>query len=158
MAAEESAIDAPGVIAPPPLLVLGGFLGGLLIDRLLPVRLGLRGPRRALGTALALGGLALGSWAFRTMRRQGTNVDPRHPATTVVRHGPFRLTRNPIYTGMAATYLGLTLLLNRPAALLPLAGLWRVFNHGVVDREERYLVAKFGEAYEDYRTRVRRWL
>jgi protein-S-isoprenylcysteine O-methyltransferase Ste14 len=150
--------DAPGVIAPPPLLVLGGFGGGLLLDRLLPLRLGARGPRRAAGAACALGGLALGGWAFGTMRRQGTNVDPREPATTVVSDGPFRFTRNPIYTGMASTYLGLALLVNRPIALLRLAGLWRVFNHGIVDREERYLSAKFGDAYDSYRARVRRWL
>ena len=150
--------DIPGVIALPPLLVLGGFAAGLLLDRLLPLRLGLRRPRRVLGATLALGGFLLGGWAFRTMRRHGTNVDPREPATTVVGDGPFRFTRNPIYSGMAGMYVGLALLLNRPAALLPLAALWRIFNHGIVDREERYLARRFGEAYEDYRSRVRRWL
>jgi protein-S-isoprenylcysteine O-methyltransferase Ste14 len=35
--------------------------------------------------------------------------------------------------------------------------LW-VINVGVVQREERYLERKFGDAYRDYKASVRRWI
>jgi protein-S-isoprenylcysteine O-methyltransferase Ste14 len=33
-----------------------------------------------------------------------------------------------------------------------------VLRYGVVAREEGYLERKFGDAYSDYKSRVRRWL
>jgi protein-S-isoprenylcysteine O-methyltransferase Ste14 len=40
--------------------------------------------------------------------------------------------------------------------LFPLVVLF--MSRGVIAREERYLEHKFGAAYQDYKSRVRRWL
>jgi protein-S-isoprenylcysteine O-methyltransferase Ste14 len=106
---------------------------------------------------VAVGGV-IAFTAASTFRNAGTAVNPRKPATTVVSHGPFRFTRNPMYVALATAYLGVTLVVNSlwPLLFFPPA-VW-VISRYVIAREEAYLERKFGHAYLDYKTRVRRWL
>ena len=92
------------------------------------------------------------------MRRAGTNVRPDQPATTIVMGGPFRFTRNPLYVGTTGLYVGVALLVDALRPLVLLVPLLAIVEWGVICREERYLEAKFGDAYRTYRARVRRWL
>ncbi|MDQ3638489.1 MAG: phosphatidylethanolamine N-methyltransferase family protein, partial [Actinomycetota bacterium] len=111
--------DNPGVIAPPPLIFAGALGAGLLVNRLRPTPFLPRALSKILGWPLVLGGLLLGLWGFREMRRAGTNVDPYHPTTAIVEAGPYRFTRNPLYVGMALIYSGISARANAlPAALL----------------------------------------
>jgi protein-S-isoprenylcysteine O-methyltransferase Ste14 len=100
----------------------------------------------------------LAKWGENTLRRAGTNVDPRQPSLVLVTEGPFRFTRNPLYLALVGLYLGITLLLNAFWPWLFLLLLLVITHYGIVRREERYLEAKFGEAYRAYRDRVRRYL
>src|SRR5437660_1658286 len=83
--------------------------------------------------------------------------DTSAPTQTVVTDGPYRLTRNPAYLGMALTYAGIAIVADAPWALLPLPFVIAVIDRGVIAREERYLERKFGTPYTDYKRRVRRW-
>jgi protein-S-isoprenylcysteine O-methyltransferase Ste14 len=76
----------------------------------------------------------------------------------MIEEGPYRLSRNPLYVGLLALYLGLALLAPTfwglvlfPAAVLLV--LW-----GAIRPEERFLHERFGAPYDDYTRRVRRWL
>ena len=91
------------------------------------------------------------------MRRAGTNVRPDKPTTAIVKDGPYRFTRNPIYLANTVLYVGVTLLFNAFWPLLTLVPFFLLLHWGVVRREERYLEARFGETYLDYKSRVRRW-
>lgn len=147
----------PDIIAPPPLLYAGPWLGGLLLDRLLPL------PRlplvlRLLGLPLMAAGIGMGGWFAWTMRRAGTPIDPCEAPTALVTEGPFRRTRNPAYLGLTLLYGGLSLLAGILWPLLLLPGVLLAVDRGVIQREERYLEKHFGSAYSDYRRRVRRWL
>jgi protein-S-isoprenylcysteine O-methyltransferase Ste14 len=84
--------------------------------------------------------------------------DPYTPSQALVTDGPYRLTRNPGYLGMALTYAGIAIACNAPWALVPLPAAIAVIDRGVIAREERYLTRKFGTPYEDYKRRVRRWI
>ncbi len=155
---DTSGTDVAGVIAPPPLIYAAGFALGLAADRAIgPPRL----PRRLrgmLGLPLLAAGVALIGWGGGTMLRAGTSVRPTRPTSALVTHGPFNVTRNPVYLGMALAYIGTALLMRRvgPLALLP--GVLAVIQRGVIQREERYLERKFGETYRRYRQGVRRWI
>jgi protein-S-isoprenylcysteine O-methyltransferase Ste14 len=96
--------------------------------------------------------------AVAMFRRAGTSPDPREPTTALAFDGPYRFTRNPMYLGMALILGGLALVGN---ALWPLIAVvlavW-IIRTQVIDREERYLEAKFGGAYRDFKSRVRRWI
>ena len=162
MAATHQASDKnhPGVIAPPPLIFIGVLLLALAFDWLVsgpgfgPSYMG----RMVAGGVLCLGGLALILAAAKRFTDEGTNIQPWKPSTALVTTGVYRYSRNPIYLGMALIYVGLSLFADSILALawLPLALI--IMYNGVIRREERYLEAKFGEAYRAYRGRVRRWI
>src|SRR5262249_11208905 len=110
------------------------------------------------GFATLLAGAAIAIWSRRTMERAGTNVNPSRPATTLVVTGPYGFFRNPIYLSPNVLDGGLALLANALCLMSLLVPLMFLIYLGVIKREERYLEAKFGDAYRQYRVRVRRWL
>lgn len=123
-------------------------------------------PIGALPLALALLGgliggalwLALDGRAMLRFRRAGTSIAPTKPTTALVTSGPYRLTRNPMYVGMACLYAGLALALGVIWALAVLPLVLLAVDRLVIVREERYLEGKFGEEYREYMRRARRWL
>jgi protein-S-isoprenylcysteine O-methyltransferase Ste14 len=149
--------DAPGVIVLPPLLTLGTLLLAVALNFLWPLRL--RAPvwLRISGALPLLGAIVLAVWGRRKMLRAGTNLNPYKPTLSIVTDGPFKFTRNPLYLSNVLAYLGLTIILNTFWPLVFLVPMVLVFDYGIIQREERYLQAKFGDAYLAYRTRVRRW-
>lgn len=156
-------IANPGVRFPPPFLFVAGFLVGLLLDRrVMRLRL-VRGDESTVllelgGVLMMAVGFALMAWGLVTFFRARTSPMPHRPASRVVDWGPYRFTRNPMYTGFAALYAGLSFVANSgwPLLLLPLVLL--ALYHLVIRREERYLASEFGDEYERYRRRVRRWI
>ena len=96
--------------------------------------------------------------AHNAMTRAGTNIFPTQPALALVRDGPFRRTRNPLYIAAAGVYLGIAFWVDglAPFVLFPLVlvGL----HWAIVLPEERYLEGKFADEYRTYRAQVRRWL
>ncbi len=152
--------DNPGVIAPPPLIYLAFLLAGWGADRLLDLPgLGLETDvRRGLAFVLIIGGLLLDWIAAGHFRRLGTAVEPWKASTALATGGLYRLSRNPIYVGFAVTYLGFAIAMDSLVAAAFLLPCLLVVDRFVIQREERYLAAKFGAEYEAYRARVRRWL
>jgi protein-S-isoprenylcysteine O-methyltransferase Ste14 len=150
--------DRPNVIAFPPLLYLVTLGAGLLLHQVVRAQLLPPIPSRIAGAALVIFGAAIGKWGEVTMRKAGTNVDPRQAALAIVTAGPFRFTRNPLYLGLIALYLGITLLVDALAPLILLPILLLVTHFGIIRREERYLEAKFGPAYLEYKRKVRRYV
>jgi protein-S-isoprenylcysteine O-methyltransferase Ste14 len=151
----------PGVRFPPPVLFAGGFLIAWLLDLWLPFRIDGAGPSRVetgVGVFMLAVGLALMFSGLGTFVRQRTAVIPHRPARVLVRTGPYRFTRNPMYLGLTWGYVGLSLTTNWawPIALLPAVLI--ALTTLVIRREEHYLREAFGAAYDDYCRQVRRWL
>ena len=154
----EESRDTPGVIAPPPLIFALIWLAAWLVHLKVPVHLLPAGWTRPLGGAIAILGVALAIWGRTAMSRVGTDPNPYKPSTAIAQGGPFRFTRNPLYLSMTIFYVGLTLLANAVWPLIVLPVVLVLVQRGVIEREERYLERRFGQAYRDYRARVRRWL
>ena len=150
--------DTPGVIAPPPLIYLGGLAVGLVLDWLLPSASLSSALSVPLGIALIAAGLTLMSSFIGAFRRAGTAVPTRRPTTAIVTTGPYRFSRNPGYLGMALIFSGIAVLAEAMWAFAALAAVLLLIRFGVIAREERYLERKFGEDYTRYRARVRRWI
>lgn len=150
--------DCPGVIGFPPLLYAGTLLAGFLVQFFFPIHLSTWHPLRWIGGTLAALSAVLAKWGESRMRRAGTNVKPSQPTTAIVQDGPFRFSRNPLYLALTILYLGVCLMFNALWPLILILPLLVVVQCGIIYREERYLEAKFGDEYRNYRKRVRRWL
>lgn len=129
-------------------LVIGGGIGsrwslGLPLER---------SHALALGVVLSLAGAAVSAWAVRAAGR----VDVASP-TGLVTRGPYRYSRNPMYVGWTALYVGVALVAGTawPLVLLPAVAM---LTHRQVRREERALAKRFDGDYAAYRERVRRYL
>jgi protein-S-isoprenylcysteine O-methyltransferase Ste14 len=151
--------DRADVRVLPPVLFLGSLAVGLALGWLLPLRIVSEGRLRlGLGLALIALGVASVAWPLAWMRRTQQDPDPREPTPSLIREGPFRYSRNPIYLGMALLQTGIGLAAGNAWLLLLLPPtLWILVRH-VVEREEAYLARKFGEPYVAYLRDVRRWL
>ena len=105
--------------------------------------------------ALGVGLIAAArGWFVRT----GQHPAPWKPSPSLIAEGPYRFTRNPMYVSMTTIQIGLGLALDIAwIALFAPLSLLAVHWIAVV-REEEYLAAKFGAAYDEYRARVRRYL
>src|SRR5215210_2053129 len=150
--------DSAGVVAPPPLIYLGGLALGFGLEALLPGTSLPGAVRWVLGGAFFVLGLACAASFNTAFARKGTAVEPWKPTTAIVTDGPFRVTRNPAYLGMALMYVGIALLGDALWALVPLPFVLAVIDRMVIAREERYLEGKFGGEYLDYKGTVRRWI
>lgn len=106
-----------------------------------------------------LGALCAISGAL-SFRRARTTIDPMKPqeASTLVCTGIYRVTRNPMYLGLAMLLTAWAVYLDSVESLLGVLG-FVFYVHGFqILPEERALVEVFGEEYRAYQSRVRRWL
>jgi protein-S-isoprenylcysteine O-methyltransferase Ste14 len=113
---------------------------------------------RIAGFAWLCTGAALAGWGLVTFWRARTTTVPGRLSSQLVTWGPYRFTRNPMYVGLTTFYLGQAGILRQlwPVILLPLV--LGYLNWVVIPVEEQKLLEVFGETYEQYRKRVRRWV
>lgn len=160
-AASEQDSDAASPRIRPPLLFLGCLILGLVFDRALPPPFALPENiwvRGLAGGALCLLGVAVFAAGLRNFSRAGTPVPGDQPARALVTTGIHGLSRNPIYVGMFLLYVGIGLAAPSPWVVILVVPIAVIMRYAVVAREETYLERRFGDAYRDYKARVRRWL
>ena len=116
-------------------------------------------PQEGLGEVIFFGAWALPVWAFRLFQVLGTEVDPTSPTNRLlVTTGPYRFTRNPMYLGLTVSTLGLAFWMGAwPMFAVPPA-VFATANVVHSPFEEAKMRRQFGEAYDSYARKVRRWL
>jgi protein-S-isoprenylcysteine O-methyltransferase Ste14 len=139
----------------PPLVYAGAIALGLLLHVAWPVGFVSSG---VLGGATVLIAVALFVSAARTLRAAGTPVPGDRPTTAIVRAGPYRYSRNPIYLAFSLLHLGVAFWFNSLWLLVTLVPAVGLMSFVVIPREERYLEARFPSEYVPYKGAVRRWL
>jgi protein-S-isoprenylcysteine O-methyltransferase Ste14 len=125
------------------LLIVAPIVG---FGRALPVSI----PIMSAGIAVEALGLLLAIWSRRHLGRYWSGEIAIKVDHRLIRTGPYRLLRHPIYTGLLTMYAGATLVTGEWLAILGLA--IAVFGYGRKIRlEETNLDAAFGPEYEAYR-------
>ena len=142
----------------PPLVYLTSLVTGGLIQLATPLPF-LPGTLAVLlGASLVLVAIVLFSFSAAKFRAAGTPVPARKPTTVIVRTGPYRFSRNPIYLAFSLFQFGIAIWVNSLWLLATLVGAVALIHFVVIPREEQYLERVFGAQYLDYKASVRRWL
>jgi protein-S-isoprenylcysteine O-methyltransferase Ste14 len=142
----------------PPLVFLTSLVTGALIQLARPRPFFPETLAVPLGASLVVVAIALFSSAVAKFRAARTPVPARKPTTVIVRTGPYRSSRNPIYLAFSLLQLGIAIWANSLWLLATLVVAVALIHYVVIPREEQYLERRFGEKYLDYRRSVRRWL
>ena len=144
----------------PPVLLVIALIGTWLLGRIFPAAWpGVNDlPARAIGISFGIAGIGLAVWSIRALSRARTTVMPHGKSTALVTSGPYARFRNPIYIADVLILLCIAELTKNiwlvAAAVLfvPLVTVLQIIP------EERHLAGQFGEAYDAYRAKTRRWI
>ena len=152
----------PGVNVPPPVYFALAYLVAWLLDRYVihlwtPMPLATEYRVEIIGIVLILTGLSLAYWGVGTFAKLRTPVYPNRDAKLLVVQGPYRFSRNPMYTGIIIASLGGIPIIHSWWPLLTVGIAAAVVYLHVIRREERYLTEEFGDQYRDYQRQVGRW-
>lgn len=141
---------------PPPLMALGAAAA----QRAVAPDHGAGRIRKVAAGALAVSSVALVAGAGLRFRANDTTVEPFDPsrATALVTDGPNAITRNPMYLGMAGLLAAHALARGGLLTPLPVAVFVAVIDRVQIRPEEAALRERFGTAYDDYCSRVPRWM
>ena len=142
----------------PPLVYLVSIAIGSLLEFAWPLAFLPHALTAPLGILLALAGVIIFIGSVGKFRTAGTPVPGNQPTTAIVRSGPYRFSRNPIYLAFSLLHLGIAIWINSVWLLATLAAAIALMAVIVIPREEEYLERRFGAEYLDYKKSVRRWV
>jgi protein-S-isoprenylcysteine O-methyltransferase Ste14 len=116
-------------------------------------------PFALLGIALVAVACIPPVWAIFLFRREGTEVSPTSATNRkLVISGPYRFTRNPMYLGLVILTLGIAVWVGTwPMMIVPFA-IFATANWVHIPFEEAKMRRQFGASYDNYVSRVRRWV
>jgi protein-S-isoprenylcysteine O-methyltransferase Ste14 len=150
--------DAPNVKIIPPLVYLAGVVIGIVISIWIPTKIAPSSLAWTLGGILLICGAVLAGSAIFRFKDVGTTVRPDRAASTLVVVGPYRMTRNPMYLGLAVVYVGIAIADQSVWALILLPVVLIVIQRRAIELEEAFLERRFGANYVRYKEKVRRWI
>jgi len=96
--------------------------------------------------------------SLRQFIRSKNTVVTIKPAVSLQTTGIYSITRNPMYTGLICVYIALVFLIGNWWNFILLPLLIAIVQTYIIYREEKYLTREFGNAYMNYKNKVRRWL
>jgi protein-S-isoprenylcysteine O-methyltransferase Ste14 len=145
--------------APPPLWALALLTAGYFLSEL-SVFAGFPLWRSEIGgLVLFFAGVALPVIAASQFRAAGTQIMPTSEKNdALVTTGIYSFTRNPMYVGVITASFGAALFFGRSLMFLAPLGVFAITNFVLIPFEEAKMRRQFGEAFDAYCKRVRRWI
>lgn len=152
-----SAPPAPIVVRiPPPVWALFLLVISYGIARAFTLPVLLRSDAAAF--AIFVAGFCLALWGERTFVHAGTELMPAsHSNSKLVMNGPFRYTRNPMYSGLLLAMFAVALYFGSWPFYLSIIVLFVVIQAAFIPFEEAKMERQYGAEFRQYKSRTRRW-
>jgi protein-S-isoprenylcysteine O-methyltransferase Ste14 len=119
-----------------------------------PVMTVIHAPYSYLGIVAVGFGIIMDLWSSSLFVKSKTTVSPYGSPTSLVISGPFRISRNPMYLGMAAMLAGIAILLGTLVAFAFPIIFILIIEVRLIPEEERKMEKIFGEQYRDYKSKT----
>ena len=104
-----------------------------------------------------LGG-TLNIWTDQLFKKEKTTVKPLEKPSTLIQKGPFKISRNPMYLGMALLLVGAGFILGSITSFIGTILFIIAMEVRFIPTEEKFMFEQFSEEFEAYKKKVRRWL
>ncbi len=153
---QQRAAMQPPRILPPHYLVVSVLL--ILATAALDIAPLVASPWVYLGLAPMAAGIAIAVQGSRQFAAVETNIVPLTRSTTLVTDGVFAFSRNPMYLGMMLLLAGLAIIADNALAWSVVVAFWLIIQFAFIRQEERLMAETFGDAYNEYKMSVRRWV
>jgi protein-S-isoprenylcysteine O-methyltransferase Ste14 len=115
-------------------------------------------PHILLGLIFIAFGIIMNLWADSVLKKKQTTVKPHEIPIFLVTFGPYRLSRHPMYLGMASILFGLAILLGSLISFLFPIIFIILMEKLFIPVEENNMKKQFGKKYLEYMRKVRRWI
>ena len=139
----------------PPVILLASIVLQIILLFSFPISVDLSS---LLGLILILSGISLVFISFRFMRKMKTTFIPDGTPEVLISSGPFKFSRNPIYLGMLTILVGAAFLMSSLSAIIIAFVFGIIINFTWIAHEEKKLHELFSEDWENYSSKVRRWI
>ena len=139
----------------PPVILLASIVLQIILLFFFPISVDLSS---LLGLILILSGISLVFVSFRFMRKMKTTFIPDGTPEVLISSGPFKFSRNPIYLGMLTILVGVAFLMSSLSAIIIAFVFGTIINFTWIAHEEKKLHELFSEDWENYSSKVRRWI
>ena len=139
----------------PPVILLASIVLQIVLLFSFPISVDLSS---LLGLILILSGISLVFVSFRFMRKMKTTFIPDGTPEVLISSGPFKFSRNPIYLGMLTILVGAAFLMSSLSAMIIAFLFGIIINFTWIAHEEKKLHELFSEDWENYSSKVRRWI
>ena len=139
----------------PPVILLASIVLQIILLFSFPISVDLSS---LLGLILILSGISLVFVSFRFMRKMKTTFIPDGTPEVLISSGPFKFSRNPIYLGMLTVLVGVAFLMSSLSAIIIAFVFGMIINFTWIAHEEKKLHELFSEDWENYSSKVRRWI
>jgi len=141
----------------PPKLFIFSVLVMVLLNFTIPFMKIIEYPFNLLGIILLITGLAISQIGSNKFKKAGTTVMTFDEPDKLVMDGLYKYTRNPMYLGFVISLLGLFIILGTLSPLVIVIMFFIITDQWYIKFEESKLIAKFGENYQSYKKKVRKW-
>jgi protein-S-isoprenylcysteine O-methyltransferase Ste14 len=104
-----------------------------------------------------LGGL-LNIWADQLLKKQNTTVKPDEKPTSLIQTGAYKISRNPMYLGIAFLLIGAGFILGSISSFIGTILFIVLMGIRFIPMEEKLMLEQFGEEFDMYKKKVRKWI
>ena len=125
---------------------------------IIPIKKIICPPYTYFGGFLILFGVVLNIWADSLFKKRKTTLKPHKIPTFLETSGPFKISRHPMYLGMAAILFGVTIIYGTLITFLFPIAFIILIEIKFIPIEEKNMEKAFGKRYLDYKKKVRRWI